>query len=207
MIEYQFVEYYMIDKVIFDKLMMRHSHLGTRKVEATGAFLIGHAPHIASEAWLNSVYPCLSERDTLELEALLGTTIPPEYRHFLQNISNGMNVLVDELCLFGKRKNYIRTSMDATRQPFSLSDALEEKPHNATTDMFFIGGYSWDGSKLYIDKRDDRVYYCSRYDSTPLKSWDSLSKMLISEIERLYNLFDINGRPIDENEPTIPIIL
>ena len=186
---------------------MRYSHLGTRKVEATGAFLIGHAPHIASEAWLNSAYPCLSERDTLELEALLGTTIPPEYRHFLQNISNGMNVLVDEFCLFGKRKNYIRNSMDATRQPFSLSDAIEEKPRNATTDMFFIGGYSWDGSKLYIDKRDDRVYYCQRYDSTPLKSWDSLSKMLISEIERLYGLFDINGRPIDENEPTIPIIL
>ena len=48
----------MIDKVIFDKLMMRYRHLGTRKIETTGAFLIGNASHIASEAWLNSVYPC-----------------------------------------------------------------------------------------------------------------------------------------------------
>lgn len=197
----------MIDKVIFDKLMMRYSHLGTRKVEATGAFLIGHAPHIASEAWLNSVYPCLSERDTLELEALLGTTIPPEYRHFLQNISNGMNVLVDEFCLFGKRKNYIRTSMDATRQPFSLSDALEEKPRNATTDMFFIGGYSWDGSKLYIDKRDNKINFCQRYDCTPQKSWSNLEEMFLDEIPRLYSLFDDNGIPYDETQSTLPIIL
>lgn len=196
----------MIDKVVFDKLMMYYSHLGTRKVEATGAFLIGHAPHIASEAWLNSVYPCLSERDTLELEAFLGTTIPPEYRHFLQNISNGMNVFVDEFCLFGKRKNYMRTSMDVTRQPFSLSDALEEKPRNATPDMFFFGGYSWDGSKLYIDKRDNHVYYCKVNDSTPLKSWDSLAEMVISEIDRLYSLFDENGHQINENIPTIPIV-
>lgn len=86
--------------------------------------MIGNASHIASEAWLNSVYPCLSEQETTELETLLDTTIPPEYRYFLQNISNGMNVLVDELCLFGKRNNYIRTSMDATRQPFNLRDAL-----------------------------------------------------------------------------------
>jgi hypothetical protein len=196
----------MIDKVIFDKLMMRYRHLGTRKIETTGAFLIGNASHIASEAWLNSVYLCLSEQETAELETLLDTTIPPEYRYFLQNISNGMNVLVDELCLFGKRKNYIRTSMDATRQPFNLRDALEEKPRNATSDMFFIGGYSWDGSKLYIDKRNNSVHYCKRYDSTSLKSWDSLAEMIISEVKRLYSLFDLDGKQIDENKPTIPVI-
>lgn len=65
----------MIDKETFDRLMMRYSHLGTRKVEATGALLIGHAPHVAPEAWLNSTYPCLSESETVELEVLLGTTI------------------------------------------------------------------------------------------------------------------------------------
>ncbi len=58
----------MIDKVIFDKLMMRYRHLGTRKIETTGAFLIGNASHIASEAWLNSVYPCLSEQELQNLK-------------------------------------------------------------------------------------------------------------------------------------------
>ena len=96
----------MIDKVIFDKLMMRYSHLGTMQAEPTGAFLVGYAPHIASEAWLNTTFQTLSEKEIIELEEQLGTNIPSEYRLFLQYISNGMNVLVDELCLFGKRNDY-----------------------------------------------------------------------------------------------------
>lgn len=96
--------------------------------------------------------------------------------------------------------------MDTTRQPFNLKDAIDEKPRNATSNMFFIGGYSWDGSKLYIDNKSNRVYYCQRYDCTPLKSWNSLSEMIISETERLYSLFDINGKQIKEDEPTIPIV-
>lgn len=62
------------------------------------------------------------------------------------------------------------------------------------------------GSKLYIDNKSNRVYYCQRYDCTPLKSWNSLSEMIISETERLYSLFDINGKQIKEDEPTIPIV-
>ena len=81
-----------------------------------------------------------------------------------------------------------------------------EKPRNATSDMFFIGGYSWDGSKLYIDKRNNSVHYCKRYDSTSLKSWDSLAEMIISEVKRLYSLFDLDGKQIDENKSTIPVI-
>lgn len=195
----------MIDKTTFDKLMMHYSHRGTRKVEATGALLVGHAPHVAPEAWLNSVYPCLSEQETVELEKLLGTAIPPEYRHFLQNISNGVNILVTELCLYGKRANYIRSLTDAARQPFNICDLVYEKPCTADENMFFIGGYDWDGSKLYIDKRDNQVYFCRQDDSTPLKSWVSLEKMLLDEIPRLYSLFDDNGVQLNENQSTLPI--
>jgi len=195
----------MIDKATFDKLMMRYSHRGTRKVEATGALLIGYAPHVAPEAWLNSVYPCLSEQETVELEKLLGTAIPPEYRHFLQNISNGVNVLIDTFSLSGKRANYIRTSTDAIRQPYHICDLVREKPRNANENMFFIGCYDWDGSKLYINKQDNQVYFCRQEDSIPLKSWASLEEMLLDEIPRLYSLFDENGVQLDENQSTLPI--
>ena len=79
----------MIDKVIFDKLMMRYRHLGTRKIETTGAFLIDNASHIASEAWLNSVYPCLSEQETAELETLL-------IQLYLQNIVISYRIFLTE---------------------------------------------------------------------------------------------------------------
>lgn len=195
----------MIDKAIFDKLIMRYSHCGIRKVEATGALLIGHAPHIAPEAWLNSVYPCLTEQETVELEKQLNTTIPPEYRYFLQNISNGIKVLVDTFSLSGKRTNYIRTSTDAIRQPYHICDLVREKPRNADENMFFIGGYDWDGSLLYIDKRDNKVYFCQRDDCAPLKSWASFEQMLLDEIPRLYSLCDDNGVQLDEDQSTLPI--
>lgn len=195
----------MIDKVTFDKLMMRYSHLGVQKVEVTGALLMGRASHIAPEAWLNSVYPCLSEQETVELERQLGTTIPPEYRHFLQNISNGADVLVTTFCLYGKRIGYMRTLTDAARQPFNICDLAYEKPRNVNENIFFIGGYDWDGSKLYIDKRNNKVCFCSRYDSTPLKLWASLEEMLLDEIPRLYLQCDDNGIPLDENQSVLPV--
>ena len=41
----------------------------------------------------------------------------------------------------------------------------------------------------------------------PLKSWDSLSDMITSEIERIFVLFDADGHCIDEDVPTTPVAL
>lgn len=41
----------------------------------------------------------------------------------------------------------------------------------------------------------------------PLKSWDSLSDMITSEIERIFGLFDADGHCIDEDVPTTPVAL
>lgn len=196
----------MIDKATFEKLMMHYSHLGTRTVETTGAVLIGRVPHITPEAWLNVMYPCLTEQETVELEKSLGTTIPSEYRHFLQNVSNGMNLLVNKLCLYGKRRSYVRSSSDAAWQPFDLGDIqLHERPENASDDVFFIATYSWDSSKLYIDKHDNKVHFCARHDCTPLKSWNSLEEMLLEEMPRLYSLFDDNGVLHSKSQSTLPV--
>ena len=52
-------------------------------------------------------------------------------------------------------------------QPFSIITAnIRERPRNAADDHFFIGGYDWDGSYLYIDKRTSTVHYCDRDDAT-----------------------------------------
>jgi hypothetical protein len=70
-----------------------------------------------------------------------------------------------------------------------------------------LGTYEYDGSKLYLNTLDDKIYYCDRYDATPLKSWDSLSAMLTSEIERIFGLFDADGHCIDEDVPTTPVVI
>ena len=58
-----------------------------------------------------------------------------------------------------------------------------------------------------ISTLDDKIYYCDRYDAAPLISWDSLSAMLTSEIERIFGLCDADGLCIDEDVPTTPVII
>lgn len=187
-----------------EELLYKFKELGVHQV-SNGAILIGRAPHIAPEAWLNKIYPKLNGVDLDELEVCLKTEIPQPYRKFLSEISNGLNILVAEFSLDGLRRNYDR-SVDGSRQPFSLEiPNIHERPRNAKKNHFFIGGYSWDGSKLYIDKETNKVHYCDRWDVTSLYEWDSFEEMLLSEVERIYALYDSNGVKINEDMWTTPI--
>lgn len=187
-----------------EKLLMRYAPLGVEHSK-NGALLIGKAPHIAELAWLNTLYPCLSAEEVAQLEMRLQCPIPAAYKQFLMQCSNGLKLLVTTFSLYGSRASYNRTDF-SLRYPFDLMDIQKhERPKNATAEMFFFGAYNYDLSKLYLNTTDNKVYYCARYDSTPLKSWNSLDEMIVSEIERIYTLFDERGHQIDPSEPTTPI--
>lgn len=53
-------------------ILGKYRHLGTKYIPQTEAILIGHAPHIGSEAWLNSMYETLSESDVEAMEKSMG---------------------------------------------------------------------------------------------------------------------------------------
>lgn len=186
------------------KQMFHYSYLGIRESQL-GATLIGKAPHIAPEAWLNGIYPTLNTTEIDELEKSLGAMIPFSYKDFLYLFSNGLTVMTDSLYLYGKRRSYNRSSIEFVRQPYDIIAFNQyEIPQNASKEMFFIGGYNWDSSHLYM-LPDQTVHYCRRYDATSLLAWDSLPIMLEEEIGRLYSLFDSNGVQIDDTIPTTPI--
>jgi hypothetical protein len=186
------------------ELVFKFEKLGIRKI-SNGAILIGKAPHIAPEAWLNELYPTLNEVDIAELESELNKKIPIVYKNFLIEFSNGLSILNATFSLDGLRGNYDRTT-DGSRQPFSLiTPNIYERPKNAKSNFFFIGGYNWDGSHLYIDTETNFVHYCKRWDATSLYQWSSFDEMLYSEIERIYKLFDEEGKEINEDVTTTPI--
>lgn len=81
--------------------------------------LIGRAPHIAENAWLNRLYSPIDKIEILKLEDGINKKIPASYVDFLTDFSNGLNILGDTLCLFGYRSNYMRT-VDFSWQPYSL---------------------------------------------------------------------------------------
>ena len=195
-----------MDKKDLEKLLMRFSHLGVTHLK-NGALLIGKAPHIAEYAWLNVMYPCATETEIYDLEKRLGCAIPEVYRNFLMNVSNGFDIMNCTLALHGCRTSYNRSDLDSW-YPFSLEDIQKnERPKNATQEMFFFASYNYDCSKLYLNTSDNKIYYCDRYDTTPLKSWDSLSDMITSEIERIFGLFDADGRISNRMAPTTPVVI
>nr|WP_294706868.1 hypothetical protein [Prevotella sp.] len=138
------------------ELLLKFSFLGIENSKSTGAMLIGRAPHIAENAWLNRLYSPIDKIEILKLEDGINKKIPASYVDFLTDFSNGLNILGDTLCLFGYRSNYMRT-VDFSWQPYSLV------------------------------------------------SLNSLSSMLISELKRLYNIFDSSGIQIDDTQATTPI--
>ena len=186
------------------ELILKFSFLGIEESKSTGALLIGRAPHIAESAWLNRLYSPIDKNEIIKMEDGISKKIPTSYVDFLTNFSNGLNILGDTLCLFGYRSNYVRT-VDFSWQPYSLiSFNKYDKPRNSTGEMLFIGSYYWDGSLLYMTT-DEKVHFCNRDDSTSLFIWDSLSSMLISELKRIYNIFDSSGIQIDDTQATTPI--
>ena len=196
------------------ELLFKFSPLGVKTIGRTGATLIGHAPFIAPEAWLNHIFRPLSMAEICDLEERLKRHIPNEYKDFLMHFSNGLNLMNGHLSLYGLRTSYSRESSD--RQPFDLvTDNIyaSERPFNAEQDLLFFGSYMSKGSKLYYNT-DNQVCFCSRNDATPLIIWNSLLEMLESEIPRIYSLFDDFGHPLHKtpdfwgflSEETEPVV-
>lgn len=185
------------------ELITKFSYLGTKQTANKKALLIGHAPQIAPEAWLNCLYKPVSLKEIQLIEKSIGVSIPDSYKSFLLSFSNGLSILGDTLSLFGYRSNYSRNNEDVW-QPYDIITLnLYEKPHNATLNEFLIGKYEWDASSLYINKEDE-ICYCKSDDILPLKKWNSLSDMLYEELTRLYELVSENGLFIDTDCKTTP---
>lgn len=113
--------------------------------------------------------------------------------------SNGLHLFF-HFSLYGMRKSYNRNP-NATPEPYGLIEPnIYERPKNAKDTYFFIGGYRYDGSKLYIDSENGKVHFCKSRDATSLLSWDSFEDMLISESQRLFTLYDDRGRMLVSRE-------
>ena len=191
-----------------EEMIFKFSNLGLEISEATGAIKIGKAPHVAPLAIINAMYPVITNEEVKHIEDEINLHIPESYRYFLTHFSNGLSILPSGISLYGLRHNYIR-SIEMAWQPFNIIDYNKFKseiPHGAPNDALIIGGYSWDGSKLYMTP-DEKVHFCGRYDGKSLKTWDSLEEMLLEEIPRLYSLVDEKAIKKDPSQPTTPVVI
>ena len=164
----------------------------------------GHIPQIAPEAYNIYTFAPLTDEQLALLERVLNREVPKQYRTFLTHVSNGMHIFSRCLNLYGLQGVLDRRG--DFQGPFDLSiPNVYERPSNADASCFFIGGYSYDVSKLYMRSGSQKVFYCPRWDITPLKEWNSFSEMLIEEIQRLRSLHGADGMLKSTRRSTLPI--
>jgi|SRR5581483_3002393 len=184
------------------KLMDGYKDLGSREL-ANGTRLIGHVPHVGSEAYLHTVYPPLNDKKIKEIVKKIQRPLPEQLVDFYQK-SNGLRMFANTFSISGLRETYDREG-DKARQPSDLSDSnLRERPKNAQQEAVFFGFYEWDGSQTWMAPDDEKVYLCARYDAKPLKNWKGLDTFLYSEFKRLSKFFDKRGKMFDEDAKTTP---
>jgi len=173
------------------------------KEVSNGAKLIGHVPHIASEAYFHLIFPPLSEREIDSLESQLEREIPIPLKIFYF-VNNGISLFSGSLSIDGLRRNYVRQGDDVW-QPFNIVDLnIYDAPPDSEDHQLFFGGYENDGSILYLNTDTLKVYRSSRETVTPLNEWSSFEEMLSSETLRLSKLFDGKGRLIKGIKSTVP---
>ena len=164
----------------------------------------GHIPQIAPEAYNIYTFAPLTDEQLALLERVLNREVPKQYKIFLTLFSNGMHIFSRCLNLYGLQGVLDRRG--DFQGPFDLSiPNVYERPSNADASCFFIGGYSYDCSKLYMRSGSQKVFYCARWDITPLKEWNSFSEMLIEEIQRLKSIHGADGMLKSTRRSTLPI--
>jgi hypothetical protein len=161
-------------------LLQEWQRLGKRTL-ADGTTLIGHVPHIAPEAWLHEIFSSSTKDGVRAIEKDLARVVPGCFSELLDRC-NGLNMFSTTLSIYGVRKGVGRKG-DEVWQPFDiLTPNTVERPKDAKKSFFFFGGYNWDGPKLYIDDKTQRIFRCSRSSARPLNKWDNFSEMLLARI-------------------------
>lgn len=165
--------------------------LGERKLD-NGTELIGHAPHVAPEAWLHLLFAPLGDAEIEDLERSLLFPLPADYAEFLK-IHNGPSLFLGDVWLGGRRTSYARTG-DAARQPFSLVSTNQEYGITAASKEMVIGGEERISATIRMSFKDGKVRKYKPRGWRPTRVWDSLEDMVASEAVRLATCFDALGR-------------
>lgn len=163
---------------------------------------IGKAPHIAPMAWLHRFYKGLSDTELVEMESQVKMKVPLVLREFYK-WSNGLEFFNDVFSISGY-VSLLRREVGHW-QPFPIVNDSLERPKNTNPNQFYFGGWSWDGSKAYIDVESGEIFRCLRKDATPVNKWNNFEEFLYSEHKRLCSIHDLEGKRFDLNKPTIPI--
>lgn len=159
-------------------------------------------PWVAPEAYLNIVYKPAPPR----LLDVVGTKLsfPSDVVDFLTQ-QNGAMLFSGALNIYG----VVETGQLLNRRDrFSLPPFdIEGENGSWRLDrdrLLVIGGYRLDGSRACIDRSDSHVHVYQRGQRAPMRSWTSLERWVVDEVDRLGALFEDDGKRTGSESETGP---
>jgi len=175
-------------ETVYD-LAMRVKHLGYERTP-NDAQLFGFVldSRFGFKRWVHFIFPALKDEEIDLIESMSGVKFPVRFRDFLKQ-TNGLILFSGALSIDGYCSSYDRLSKAAYPYAIEVPNTVE-RIKDAKPSFVFIGGYSSDGSKLYIDPETDRVYRCPRRTTVPINEWPDFDSMLNSEALRLSEEFE-----------------
>lgn len=126
--------------------------LGVKTAE-DGSRIIAHTPQEYPQAYLHAFYSARTKSEWKKYQMEL-----PAHLRELYEECNGLTLLGTSLSIYGMRSHFKRDDT-AAFQPFDLSGHDREcrLANHPLTDIadhrVFFGGYSWDGSSVYVMQR------------------------------------------------------
>jgi hypothetical protein len=142
-------------------------------------------------AWLrHTIYDPLDERELGSLERELGRPLPDVLRRFYTTCSNGLDLLGNDVMLYGLRRGRLL-------DPFDLVVETSDPPADAGPRHVFFGSWGDDRNLLYLDAHDERVHVSGLNSVTPLRTWPGLGDFLVATLEeQLRSSWDADGRRV-----------
>jgi hypothetical protein len=176
-------DFMMNEKLFKEKVLApleEWAHLGEKSNES-GTRLIGHVPHVAPQAYINIVYPPLSEENFEEFEKRFAKPIPMQYRSFLGS-ANGLNIFSDAFRVMGyvplKRSG---TSVHTHPSNFMMSN-VSARMKGLDPEDIIVGWYKSDGSYVLLNEAGKAIRFDAKGDGTMIKEWPDFDTWVTSEV-------------------------
>jgi hypothetical protein len=180
-----------------------------RDHESSTAVFRTHVPWVGSSAYLHVVFkpapPDLLSHAATELK------MPVPFVDFLR-IQNGAVLFSGALSIYGihSRGQLLNRDDPDFVLPFNVEDENQNWPPPDRAVYLSIGGYSFDGSRVCINRNDGKVYLFERGTQSLLRSpshcWENIEQLIISEVMRLAALFDRRGKRLVDESQMLPVV-
>lgn len=178
---------------------------GFKRIASNGTKLYGQVKSVGVNAWFHEIFAPLDQVGLLVIEEKIGKSIPNSFREFL-SYTNGIRLFSDEITIFGKRDTYKRSGDEDIHLPYSIvTPNTIEKPTDLKDSQIVIGSYSYNGSKVIIDCKDESILVCeSENVNIEIYRANSFWDFLLSEIGRLSSFYNSEMVLIDDMVNTLP---